>query len=307
MIFSIYPFWSLDFSMKTGIFRTMKYVLITGVSTGLGSHAAQYLMKNGFYIIGSVRSEQDAVKTKSSLGSNFTPVVFDVTDEKAIAQAVTEVGKIVGRDGLFGLVNNAGIAVSGPIKHVPNERWDLQFKVNVLGLVSVTRHFLPLLGGEKDSPFEAGRIINISSISGLIANPFMGPYCASKFAVEAINDVMRREFSIYDIKVICIEPGVIRSEIWDKARKEPRNYGKTDYDHLLAKQDDIIDGLKARAIEPVNVSRVIHKALTLRRPRLRYIVAKKSLMLKIIAYLIPGRIMDKVFMRNMKSDNIRAV
>lgn len=293
--------------MKTGIFNIMKYVLITGVSTGLGYHAAGYLLENGFSVIGSVRSAEDASRARADLGERFFPVIFDVTEEDAIKGAVSEVSRIVGQDGLFALVNNAGIAISGPIKHVPWERWDLQFKVNVMGLVSVTRYFLPLLGGEKGSPFPPGRIVNISSISGLIANPFMGPYCASKFAVEAINDVMRREFSIYGIKVICIEPGVVRSEIWDKARKEPRDYGKTDYDHLLAKQDEIIDGLKARAIEPIHVSRAIHKALVKKRPRLRYLVARKSLTLNIIAYLIPGRIMDRLFLRNMKSDNIRAV
>jgi len=284
-----------------------KYVLITGVSSGLGYDATRYLLGQGFSVIGSVRSLHEAERLKTNWGEEFHPVVFDVTDRISIAAAVPVVKERVGSHGLCGLVNNAGIAVSGPIKHVPIDRWEKQMQVNVLGLVRVTQAFLPLLGGDKDSPFKPGRIVNISSISGLIANPFMGPYCASKYAVEAINDIMRRELSMYGIKVVCIQPGVARSEIWDKAMDEPAEYGMTDYDHLLSKRKKIIEGLKARAIDPENVSRTIYKALTLPDPRLRYVVARKAWLIRLLAYYMPGKWLDRMFTRNMKKENVRAV
>ena len=285
----------------------MKYILITGVSTGLGRDAAAYLQEKGFHVIGSVRKAEDAARLEKELGPAFNAVVFDVTDDQAIRSAYSEIRDIVGQHGLYGLVNNAGIAVSGPLKHVPISRWEEQFQINVLGLIRVNQIFLPLLGGEKGTVFGPGRIINISSISGLIANPFMGPYSASKFAVEAVSDVMRREFSIYNIKVVCIEPGVARSEIWDKALGENTEYGQTDYDHLLSKREKIIEGLKARAINASIVSEAIYKGLTLDRPKTRYIVAKKAWLIKLIAYIIPDRWADRTFTRNMKKENIRAV
>ena len=285
----------------------MKHILITGVSSGLGQHAAKHLLNNGYSVFGSVRKLEDAYALLTEFPDQFTPLVFDVTDHQAIDAAFDIVKEKVSATGLTALINNAGMAVSGPIKHIPLERFRHQFEVNVLGLVKVTQVFLPLLGGETGSPYPPGRIINISSISGLIANPFMGPYSASKFAVEAISDVMRREFSIYNIKVICIQPGVIRSEIWGKARHEPRDYGNTDYDHILAKQDDIIDSIEKRALSPEFVSRAIENALTQKHPKSRYIIAKKSWMIRLIAHVLPSNIADRLFTRNMKSDNIRAV
>lgn len=285
----------------------MKHILITGVSSGLGEHAAKHFLKKGYSVLGSVRKFEDAKTLISEFPDQFTPLVFDVTDHLAIESAFDIVKGKVNDEGLTALINNAGMAVSGPIKHIPMDRFRHQFEVNVFGLVKVTQVFLPLLGGEAGSPYPPGRIINISSISGLIANPFMGPYSASKFAVEAISDVMRREFSIYGIKVICLQPGVIRSEIWSKARSEPRDYGSTDYDYILAKQDNIIDSIEKRAISPEFVSRAIEHAITQKRPRPRYIIAKKSWMIRLIAHIIPSRITDRIFTRNMKSDNIRAV
>lgn len=293
-------------SFTTGILAKMKNILITGVSTGLGYHACSYLLNKGYRVLGSVRKQEDAQSLRDEFGPNFTPLVFDVTDTQAVKAAIPVVREVVGTEGLYALVNNAGIAVSGPIKHVPLARLETQLQVNVIALVAVTQCFLPLLGGDRDSSFPPGRIINISSVSGLIANPFMGPYAASKHAVEALSDVMRREFNMYGIKVVCVEPGIIKTDIWQKAKSEPRNYGKTDYDDILARQGKIIDGMESRGLPPVAVSRVIEKALTRKNPATRYIVANKAWLYKLFAHIVPDKWLDSIIAKNISKDNIRS-
>lgn len=283
-----------------------KSVLITGVSSGIGQDTASYLLDNGYFVFGSVRTEEDAKKLSQKWSDNFKPLIFDVQDELAIDNAVKEVQKVVGDTGLFALINNAGIAVSGPLKHISLDRFREQLEINVIGLIRVTQKFLPILGGDLNSPFPPGRIINISSISGLISNPFMGPYSASKHAVEAISDALRRELTLYGIKVVTIEPGIVRSEIWNKAKEEKYEFGSTDYDRFLAKREKIIEGIQKRAIPTRMVSSVIHKALVSRNPKTRYVVAKRPWLVKLFAYLLPDKLLDRLILRNMKGDNIRA-
>ena len=283
-----------------------KNVLITGVSTGIGKDAVEYLLDNDFFVFGSVRTREDAQKSSNRWGPDFHPLIFDVTDEIAVSEAVEEVKEKVGEEGLFALINNAGIAVSGPLKYISTKRVMHQMEINVAGLLLVTQKFLPLLGGEIPSTIPPGRIINISSISGLIANPFMGPYSASKHAVEALTDVMRREFIIYNIKVIGIEPGLVKSEIWEKAKKEKYEFGSTEYDQILEKRRRIIEGMQNRSISTRKVSKSILKALLSKDPKTRYIVARKPWLIWLFAYILPDRFLDRLIFRNMKGDNIRA-
>ena len=178
-----------------------QHVLITGVSTGIGRDAARYLIERGFHVCGSVRKLADADRVKASLGDQFTPLQFDVTDASAISVAVSEVEAVVGTDGLYALINNSGISGPAPLMHVPMDEARQMFEVNVLGLLAVTQAFLPLLGARKDCPHPPGRIVNISSISGGLAFPLLGIYAGSKHAVEALTDAMRRELDLFGIRV----------------------------------------------------------------------------------------------------------
>jgi short-subunit dehydrogenase len=286
----------------------MKHILITGVSSGIGYATTEYLLGRGYFVFGSVRSEADAIRLKEVFATHFHPLIFDVTDDKAVRGAYTEVAKIVGDKGLYGLINNAGIAVSGPLKYLPLNRISHQMEVNVIGLLRVTQVFLPLLGGEMDTDLKPGRLINISSISGLIANPLMGAYCASKFAVEALTDALRRELSIYDIKVVAIEPGVIKTNIYNKAKRESVDYEAPDYEDVLAKRPEIIKQIEKGAIPAVRVAEAVEKALIVKNPKTRYIVTKKKWKVKFFAYVLPDKLQDYVIDRSFRKNfNIRGI
>ena len=268
----------------------MKYILITGVSTGIGYATTKYFLEKGYFVFGSVRKKSDAVKLSQDFSNNFKPLLFDVTDDKAIANAVLDVQHVIGDKGLSGLVNNAGIAVSGPMQHVPIEKLEHQINVNVLGVVRVTQAFLPLLGAIENSPFPPGRIIQISSVSGTISAPFMGPYSASKYALEAISDAFRRELSIFGIKVVVIQPGPIQSDIWEKINEE-HDYPDTYYAPILQKRKKSVRKTGKNAIPAVAVAEKIWAGMELKNPSTRYLVDKAAWKMKIYQKL-PDKMLD---------------
>ncbi|MCB1697615.1 MAG: SDR family NAD(P)-dependent oxidoreductase [Halioglobus sp.] len=244
--------------------------LITGVSTGIGFDAARLLIERDYRVFGSVRKQTDADKVSQELGADFTPLLFDVTDEPAIAAAAQQVAEAVGDQGLRALVNNSGVSGAGPLMHMPVAELRQMLEVNVLGLLAVTQAFLPLLGARNNCPHPPGRIVNLSSISGRLVFPFVGAYGASKHAVEALNDGLRRELRMYGIEVIAIEPGSIRTPIWEKAAGADARYNDTDYAEALAGLPEILDKM-VRTGKPVEVvSDAIHEAITARRPKTRY-------------------------------------
>ncbi|MEL6639500.1 MAG: SDR family oxidoreductase [Bacteroidota bacterium] len=270
----------------------MKYVLITGVSTGIGLASAHYLLERGYGVLGSVRHQTDADRLRSELGSHFHPLLFDVCDAAAVAGARPQVEAIVGEAGLAGLVNNAGIAVSGPLALVPLERIRYQLEVNVLGVIQVTQTFLPLLGAQLPARTRPGRVINISSVSGAFAAPFVGPYCASKYALEALTDSWRRELLLYGIDMISIRPGPIRTPIWQKTIDKIETYPDSDYAPLLRQSEQMIRQSEANSLPAERVAKVVLRALEARRPRTRYIVAKNKLNFHLLFHWIPDRVAD---------------
>ena len=247
----------------------MKNILITGVSSGIGLATAQYFIVRGYFVYGSVRKPAEAERLQGELGSQFYPLIFDVREEKAIAAAAAEVAAHLNGGQLDALVNNAGVVVSGPMQLVSIKDLSYQLEVNVLGLVSVTQAFLPLLGAQLPKRDRPGRVFNISSISGEFGAPFLGPYCASKYAVEAISDSWRRELSIFGIAVVCIQPGPIRTPIWDKAIAETATYPDSDYGPLLRATEHTIRESEARSIPAERVAKVVHRALEAASPRAR--------------------------------------
>lgn len=246
------------------------YVLITGVSTGIGYDATRYLIARGHHVFGSVRKLADAARLQTEFREHFTPLLFDVTDMVAISNAVEQVSKQIGGRGLCALVNNAGISGTAPLMHVPMDDVRQMFEVNVFGLLQVTQAFLPLLGASKDCPHPPGRVINISSISGGLVFPFVGVYGATKHAVEATTDGLRRELSIFGIRVVGIEPGNIRTPIWDKSNDADTRFSKTAYASMLKKLPEIIAEMGRKGDPVEKVSRAIHRAIVAPRPKTRY-------------------------------------
>lgn len=278
----------------------MKYVLITGASTGIGFTTAKYLAERDFFVIGSVRKPEDAQRLESDINQNFKAVVFDVTDQKSIDQSLAEVKNTVGENGLYALINNAGIAVAGPLQYLKPEDFNYQLDVNVTGLVRVTQAFLPLLGAnQKQYTNSPGRIINIGSVSGIISSPLLGAYTASKFAVEAVSDSLRRELLLHGIKVVLLQPGPIKTPIWNKSAQIDPDLLNTEYEPFLRQTARRIERTEAGALEPEVLAKLVLKSLTVENPKTRYLLAERSWFFKLLP-IIPDRWIDNMFHKSMK-------
>ncbi len=278
----------------------MKYVVITGASSGIGYDAARYLIARGYHVFGSVRKQADGERVQAALGEQFTPLLFDVTDGAAVATAVSQVSEKVGGSGLAGLVNNAGIAVAGPLMHLSLEEFRQQFEVNLFGLLDVTQKFLPLLGAVPNPTHPPGRIVNISSVSGKIVYPFMGPYAASKHALEALSDALRRELLLFNIDVVVIEPGSVQTPIWDKAQDlDTAQYNETAYKGMLDGMKRVFVNQGKNGIPVEKVSEVIYEALTKEKPKTRYVLARKLLTSWLLPRYLPDRRFDKIIAKRL--------
>jgi NAD(P)-dependent dehydrogenase (short-subunit alcohol dehydrogenase family) len=271
-------------------------ILITGVSTGIGLSLAKVFAKKNYIVFGSVRKQEDADKVKSEIGQNFIPLIFDVTDHEAIKKSVKIVDEKIGDAGLSGLINNAGIAVSGPLMHLPIDELKHQFDVNIFGTMAVTQAFLPLLGAQKPCPFPPGRIINISSVSGKIAFPFLGAYSASKHALEALSNSLRRELAIYGIDVIIIGPGSVATPIWDKdaAQNIAENYSDTDWKSILERFQKIVVEQGKNGLDANKLAIDIFSVFEKKKFKLRYTFVSHRLPEWIIPrYLFSDKMLDR--------------
>lgn len=275
-------------------------VVVTGASTGIGRAAAEALVAQGFHVFGSVRKPADGQSLREQLGEHVTPLQFDVTDAEAIAAAVPVVQEFVGDDTLAGLVNNAGVAIGGALMHQPTAELRQQFDINVFGLMEVTRAFLPLLGARRPTPRSPGRIVNISSVGGRIAAPFIGAYSASKHAVEALSDALRRELMIYGVDVIVIQPGAIKTPIWDKAEAEDTaQYAGTDYAEIAGRFQEFMVHKGRNGLEPSRVSSTIVRALTTSRPKTRYPIPDEPWMGWRLPRILPDRMIDRAIAKQL--------
>lgn len=273
----------------------MKSIVVTGVSTGIGHAAAAVLAKAGFHVFGSVRKEADAARLKTELGDRFTPLLFDVTDEAAVKQGAATVRAALKGETLAGLVNNAGIAVSGPLLEVDPDEFRKQMEVNVTGPLLVTQAFAPLLGADKSLKGNPGRIVNISSVGGIRAMPFIGPYAASKFALEGFSEALRRELMLFGIDVIVIGPGPVKTAIWDKAEEiDISRYGNSPYLPILEKFQKVFIGQGRDGLPAEKLGKLILKALTTPSPKVRYAAVKGRLAEKALMRFAPKRTLDKV-------------
>ena len=270
----------------------MKKVLITGVSTGIGYSSAKILCGSGYRVFGSVRKQEDAEKVTSEFGANFTPLIFDVTDSKGIQENAEIVkSELLPGEALAGLVNNAGVAMGGPINLIDTDVFRQQFEVNFFGLIEVTKTFLPMLGAVKNS-MQQGKIINISSISGRRAHPFVAPYTASKFAVEAFSDALRREMLLYGVDVILIEPGPIKTAIWDKVPDlDDNEFTGTDYEHSLRKFYKMFIEMGKKGFDADIIGNRVKEILQDPSPKTRHVITPN----RFINFTLPGILPDRMF------------
>ena len=273
-----------------------KNVLITGVSTGIGHGTAATLCQRGYRVFGSIRDGAQAEALQREFGPSFTPLVFDVTDVAAIAEAAAAVERAIGDEGLFGLINNAGISDPGPLAVVPPDNLRRHFEVNVIGALHMVQACLPLLR-KKGAAGRPGRIVNMSSTSGRIAFPFIGSYAASKHALEGLSDSLRRELMIYGVDVIVMQPGPIDTPIWDKAQHVQTAFKDTDYGPFLAGVN--LQDNRRGALPVSRVTDKIVEALESVRPKVRYAIPDKWLLYWVLPRLLPTRWIDRIVAKTL--------
>lgn len=277
----------------------MKSIVVTGASTGIGWGCVKVLVRDGFHVFGSVRKASDGERLSTEFGERFTPLVFDVTDEAAVAAGAKQVAAALANSTLFGLVNNAGIAVSGPLLYLPIDDFRHQFAVNLTGQLIVTQAFAPLLGADRARQGSPGRIVMMSSIAGRHGWPFLGAYASSKFALEGMSESLRRELILFGIDVIVVGPGAIATPIWDKADAlDVSPLANTPYGSALGRFKDYAVATGKKGLPPEAVGETVKKALTVSRPRTRYTVAPDPIRTSLIN-ILPKRVVDRLLARQL--------
>src|SRR4051794_33881639 len=269
-------------------------VVVTGASTGIGRATALFLDQKGFRVFAGVRKQADAESLAEDGSDRLTPITIDVTKDSSIASARDEVENAVGKDGLVGLVNNAGIGDGGPVETIDLDVLRNVLEVNLVGQVAVTQAFLPLI---REAP---GTIVFIASIGGRIASPFMSPYNTSKFAIEALGESLRQELAPWAIDVVVVEPGSIDTPIWSKGAEtidgQKGSMSPTEkrlYRKQLDRMEEVLSETASRGISPEKVAKVIHTAIRSEKPKHRYLVGRDA---KIGARL-KGNLPDRTFMK----------
>ncbi len=268
-------------------------VVITGTSTGIG-RACALDFRLGFRVFAGVRTSKDGESIQRESKGRIVPLLMDVTDSASVSAAAIEVARAVGTAGLYGLVNNAGIVISGPLEFLPVSEIGQQFEVNVMGQIAVIQAFLPLLRKAR------GRIVNMGSISGRIALPFLGPYSASKFSLEAITDTLSYELLPWEIKVAIIEPGAVKTPIWEKSRaaagKRFKNFPPKAfelYGPMIAVFRSETEKAAASGIEPGVVAQVVEHALTAKKPKSRCLVGRNVRLQAFLKKVLPDSLFDR--------------
>ena len=249
----------------------MRSVVITGASTGIGWATAKLLLDRGFRVFGSVRKQADADRLKAEFGANFTPLLFDVTDEAAVLAAAREVRAALDGETLAGLVNNAGIAVAGPVLELSADEFRRQMEVNVIGPVIATQAFGPLLGADPSLKGPKGRIVMISSVAGKSGNPLSSAYSASKHAIEGLSESLRREMMLFGIDVIIVAPGAVKTPIWGKADEvDISRYSNSPYLPALERIRKFIKHLSEIGLPPEKIAEADTSGADVGQPKVRY-------------------------------------
>ncbi len=262
-------------------------VLVTGASSGIGEAVARHLAAEGHTVYAGVRKKADGDKLK---GPNLTPVILDITDDDQVTAVAEQLQAELGDAGLAGVVNNAGIARGGPLEYLPIDEWRSQLEVNVVGQVAVTRAVMPLIRAA------GGRIVFVGSIGGRIGSPLMGPYNASKWAIEGLAEALRHELSPWGIKVAVVEPGAVRTDIWSKARETTARLedelAPEAFDRYEGAMDDIRRGIERSdksGVDAKKVAKAVTHALVADRPKHRYLVGPDARVAGALSRVLPDK------------------
>jgi NAD(P)-dependent dehydrogenase (short-subunit alcohol dehydrogenase family) len=277
----------------------MPSVVITGASTGIGWATAKLLLGRGFRVFGSVRKQADAERLKGEFGANFTPLLFDVTDEAAVLAAAREVRAALNGETLTGLVNNAGIAVTGPVLGLAADEFRRQMEVNVIGPIIATQAFGPLLGSDPSLKGPKGRIVMVSSVAGKNGNPFSAAYAASKHALEGLSESLRREMMLFGIDVIIIAPGPVKTPIWSKGEEvDITAYKNSPFFPALERARKFMMHLGEIGLPPEKIAERIADVLTSAHPKVRYQIAPDP-MRHLMTAVLPKRMVDRIIAKRL--------
>ncbi len=277
----------------------MRSVVVTGASTGIGWASAKLLLDKGFRVFGSVRKQADAERLKGEFGDNFTPLIFDITDEAAVLAGAREVRAALNGETLAGLVNNAGIAVAGPVLGLAADEFRRQMDVNVIGPIIATQAFGQLLGSDPSLKGPKGRIVMISSVAGKNGNPLTSAYSASKHALEGLSESLRRELMLFGIDVVIVAPGPVKTPIWSKAEEvDISAYQNSPYFPALQKVRAFMLKLGEIGLPAEKIAETVHEALTTPHPKVRYQVTPDPMRHLVTTYL-PKRMVDKIIAKRL--------
>jgi NAD(P)-dependent dehydrogenase (short-subunit alcohol dehydrogenase family) len=277
----------------------MRSVVVTGASTGIGWACAKLLLDKGFRVFGSVRKQADAERLKGEFGPNFTPLMFDITDEPAVLAGAREVRAALNGETLAGLVNNAGIAVAGPVLGLSADEFRRQMDVNVIGPIIATQAFGPLLGADPSLKGPKGRIVMISSVAGKNGNPLTSAYSASKHALEGLSESLRRELMLFGVDVVIVAPGPVKTPIWSKAEEvDISAYQNSPYFPALQKVRAFMLKLGEIGLPAEKIAETVYEALTTTHPKVRYQITPDP-MRHIMTTYLPKRMVDKIIAKRL--------
>ena len=269
--------------------------VVTGASTGIGHACAERLAREGWRVFAGVRKREDGERLVSELGDAVTPLIMDVTDTESVRAAANTVRDALEGQTLKGLVNNAGIAVAGPLLDLPLEDFEYQIDVNVTGVVRVTQAFGPLLGVDESLEGEPGRIVMMSSVAGELGAPFVAPYTASKHAVEGLSKSLRRELMMFGIQVVVIGPGAVATPIWSKAEEiDAEPYRKTRFYDAMMRIRSWMTVNGPAGYPPSKIADRVFRSLTEARPRFRYAIVPQRLANWSLQKILPARMVDNM-------------
>lgn len=272
-------------------------IVVTGASSGIGRATAQRLAADSFHVLAGVRSKEDAAKLA---GRNIEPVILDITDPETLRTLAIRIADDRGRRPLRAVVNNAGIAVNGPVESVPLDEWRRQFEVGVIGQIAVTQTLMSALLAN------GGRVINIGSLGSKVSMPGFGPYSAAKFAMEAVNDALRREMAPFGLSVVMITPGAVSTGMTEQGLITIRRLAQLMTSQQHGRHDRLIDAVESQVetfardgVKPEVAAAVVSRAIKARKPRTRYMVGRDAALLARIVRFIPARLLDRMLRSQM--------
>ena len=273
-------------------------VLISGASTGMGAASARELARRGYHVLAGVRREADAEALR---GPNLEPVMLDITKPEQIEEVARRIAFDPYRRPLRALINNAGIAINAPVEVLSMAQWRQQFEVNLFGHIAVTQAVLPsLLAG-------SGRVVNISSVGGRVALPTYGAYAGAKFAMEAMSDALRRELAPHGVQVVVVQPGGVKTEMTghgiERARDVVAGFNPNQqarYGGLMRAIMSHAAAFTANGLSAEAAGRIIARAATTRRPRVRYPIGRDAAVLTRLVRVVPDRLLDRMLAADLR-------